>query len=114
MIVDGVLGIGPRDCPVGTSLVIKPCTRPVRMYVISRGCLQGQMSGLMRDGTTEPVSRNLFFRRERGQETYIFLPVQLTTSRIGNPTYLTLDSLPYVMTLHTPVHTPLGRYEYRS
>ena len=40
------------------------------------------MSRLTRDGTTEPVSRDHVFRRERGQEIFIFL-VQLAPSRIG-------------------------------
>ena len=46
-----------------------------------------RMSRLTRDGTTEPVSRDLTLRHERGQEKTIF-PVQLTMSRIGNLTRL--------------------------
>ena len=44
-----------------------------------------EWSRLTRDGTVEPVSRDHFLRRERGQEMLIF-PVQLTSSRIGNLT----------------------------
>ena len=42
------------------------------------------MSGLTRDGTAEPVSRDQILRRNREQEKIIF-PVQLTTGRIGEP-----------------------------
>ena len=80
------------------------------------------MSRLTRDGTAEPVSRDQILRRERGQgnilpnpfrETkfsganadreILILPVQLTTSRIGNLTLL-------ILTLatcddHTYIHT---------
>ena len=45
------------------------------------------MSRLTRDGTAEPVSRDQIIRHARGQRNIIF-PVQLTTSRIGNPTRL--------------------------
>ena len=45
------------------------------------------MSRLTRDGTAEPVSRNQILGRARGQG-FFFLPVQLTTSRIGNLTRL--------------------------
>ena len=47
------------------------------------------MSTLTRDGTAESVSRDRILRRERGQRKNIF-PVQLTTSRIGNLTWLIL------------------------
>ena len=40
-----------------------------------------------RDGTAETVSRDQILRHERGQGILIF-PVQLTTSRIGNLTWL--------------------------
>ena len=30
------------------------------------------MSGLARDGTTEPVSRDHILQRKRGQETFVF------------------------------------------
>ena len=43
------------------------------------------MSGLTRDGTVEPASRDQFLRLERGYVKHYF-PVQLTTSRIGNHT----------------------------
>ena len=42
------------------------------------------MSRLTRDGTAEPVSRGQIIRRERDKEIMFILPVQLTTSRIGN------------------------------
>ena len=45
------------------------------------------MRRLTRDGTAEPVSRDQILRREREREIFIF-PVQLTTSRIGNLTWL--------------------------
>ena len=41
-----------------------------------------RISGLMRDGTAEPVSRDQIIRRERGKG--FFFTVQLTTSKIGN------------------------------
>ena len=44
-----------------------------------------RMSGLTRDGTAEPVSRDQILRRERGQGKIHFFPVQLTTSRIEDP-----------------------------
>ena len=47
------------------------------------------MSRLTRDETAKPVSRDQILRRERGQEN-IHLPVELTTSRIGNLTWLIL------------------------
>ena len=61
------------------------------------------MSRLTRDGTAEPVSRDQILRHARGQGKIIF-PVQLTTSRIGNPTRLT-HTLLYVMTIHTYIPT---------
>ena len=61
------------------------------------------MSRLTRDGTAEPVSRDLIVRHARGQGNIIF-PVQLTTSRIGNLTRL-IHTLLYVMTIHTYIHT---------
>ena len=42
---------------------------------------------MTRDGTVEPASRDQILRRERVQEIFIF-PVQLTTSRIGNLTWV--------------------------
>ena len=43
------------------------------------------MSGLTRDGTAEPMSRDRIFRRERGQGIF-FSPLQpMATSRIGKP-----------------------------
>ena len=40
---------------------------------------------MTRDGAAELVSRDQFFRCEREHGELLF-PVQLTTSRIGNPT----------------------------
>ena len=57
------------------------------------------MSGLTRDGTAEPVSRDEILRRERGQGKNIF-PVQLTTSIVGNLTRL-IHSLLKVLGIHT-------------
>ena len=66
--------------------------------------LSMEMSRLTRDGTAdEPVSRDQILRHARGQGNIIF-PVQLTTSRIGNLTRL-IHTLPYVMTIHTYIHT---------
>ena len=62
------------------------------------------MSRLTRDGTAEPVSRDQILRHARGQGNIIF-PVQLTTSRIGNLTRLIHNTLLYVMTIHTYIHT---------
>ena len=45
---------------------------PVSKYQIQPGC------GLTRDGTAEPVSRDLILRRERGQGRNIFPVLQLT------------------------------------
>ena len=74
------------------------------------------MSRLTRDGTAEPVSRRLNPSREtklsgtyRDREIFI-IPVQLTTSRIGNLTRL-IHTLLYVMTiLHTYMHTYIHTY----
>ena len=49
----------------------------------------GDMTRLTQDVTAESVSRDQIFRRERGKGN-IFSPVQLTTSRIGNLTWLIL------------------------
>ena len=61
------------------------------------------MSRLTWDGTVEPVSRDEILRRERGQEMLI-LPVQLTTSRIGNLTRL-IHTLAICVTRHTCIQT---------
>ena len=58
-----------------------------------------ELSRLTRDGTAEPISRDQILRHARGQGNIIF-PVQLTTSRIGNLTWL-IHTLLYVMTIHT-------------
>ena len=51
------------------------------------------------DGTAERVSRDLIIRRERGQEKVVYL-VQMTTSRIGNLTWL-IHTLLYMITICT-------------
>ena len=52
--------------------------------VSTRFSLNMEMIRLTQDGTAESVSRNQILRRVRG---FIF-PVQLTTNRIGNLTWL--------------------------
>ena len=52
-----------------------------------------EMSGLMRDGRTEPASRDQFLRRERGQGKMIF-PSRLTTSRIAATIIVPVDAQP--------------------
>ena len=42
-------------------------------YVSTRFSLSIEMSGLTRDGSAEPVSRDRFLRRERGQGNIHFL-----------------------------------------
>ena len=60
-----------------------------------------ETSGLTRDGTTEPVSRDQILRRER---TWSYFPVQLTTSKIGNLTRLIhTQSLAICMCAHTNI-----------
>ena len=61
------------------------------------------MSRLTRDEMAEPVSRDQILRHARGQGNTIF-PVQLTTNRIGNLNWL-INTLLYVMTIHTYIHT---------
>ena len=46
------------------------------------------MSRLTRDGTAEPLSRDQILRREREEGNIHFACVQLTTSRIGDLTWL--------------------------
>ena len=47
-----------------------------------------RMSGLARDGTAEPVSRDDIFRRANGnRKKKKKLPVQLTASRVGCQPY---------------------------
>ena len=56
-----------------------------RNLVSTRFSLSMEMSRLTRDGTSESVSRNQNLRRECGKE-FIYFPVLLTTSKIGNLT----------------------------
>ena len=57
------------------------------------------MSGLVQDGTAELFSRDQILRLARDREIFIFFPVELTTSRIGNHTRL-FHTLLTVMTVH--------------
>ena len=57
---------------------------PVSKHKIQPEC--GDKSGLTRNGTAEPLSRDQILRRERGQGKFI-ISVQLATSRIGNLTH---------------------------
>ena len=57
------------------------------------------MSGLTRDGTVEPASRDQFLRLERGYGKHYF-PVQLTTSRVGNHTR-SIHTLLKVLAIYT-------------
>ena len=61
------------------------------------------MSGLVRNGKTEPVSRDQILRHERGQGTLFFL-VHLTASRISNHTRL-IHTLLNVLIIRTCKHT---------
>ena len=74
-----------------------------RNPVSTRFSLSMEMSRLTRDGAAEPISRDQILRHARGQGNIIF-PVQLTTSRIGNLTWL-IHTLLYAMTIHTYIHT---------
>ena len=73
--------------------------------VSTRFSLRMEMSRLTRDGTAEPVSRDPSSQARTGTGKYLFFPVQLTTSRIGNLTRLIHTLLLYVMTIHTYIHT---------
>ena len=68
----------------------------------TRFSLSMDMSRLTRDGTAEPISRDQILRHARGQRNIIF-PVQLTLSRIGNPTRL-IHTLA-ICDDHTYIHT---------
>ena len=61
------------------------------------------MSRLTRDGTAGPVSRDQILRRVGDMEIFIFL-VQLTASRIGNPTRLMHNLLDVLTTHHIRAH----------
>ena len=79
-----------------------------RNPVSTRFSLGMEMSRLARDGTAEPVSRDQILGRKRGQEKISF-PVELTTSRIGNLTRLTITLA--ICDDHTYIHTydPVSR-----
>ena len=58
---------------MGTS-VAERGRNPVSKRQINDSAWMWRMSGLARDGTVEPVSREEILRRERGQgEKYVFL-----------------------------------------
>ena len=59
------------------------------------------MTGLARDGTAEPVSRDQILKHEQGQGKNI-LCVQVTTNRIGNTIYTrSIHTLQKVLAIHT-------------
>ena len=58
MLVQGAPCIGPCDCPSGTLWNIKPCVRPVRMYVILRGACRATLCVVPYRGFPTPVDRN--------------------------------------------------------
>ena len=67
------------------------------------------MSGLARDGTAAPVSRDQILRRERGQRTFMS-PVQLTTSKIGgNHTRSEPNLLKVILHTQQTEHTELTK-----
>ena len=63
------------------------------------------MSRLTRDGTAEPVSQDQILRpeREQGNREILIFPGQLTTSRVGNLTWLIYTLA--VCDDHTYIHT---------
>ena len=66
------------------------------------------MRGLRRDGTAEPVSRDQFLRRERGQENVNFPCSAATTSRIS-------DDHPTIhLSITDNVHLPACVWEFRQ
>ena len=76
------------------------------------------MSGLTRNETAEPVSRDQILRRERGREIFIF-PVQLATSSIGSltrliHTLLAICFMLYVMRATSTANCPRHLYDVLS
>ena len=58
MLVHGAPCIGPYDCPSGTLWNIKPCARPVRMYVILRGACRATLCVVPYRGFPTPLDPN--------------------------------------------------------
>ena len=70
------------------------------------------MSRLTRDGTAKPVSRDQILRRERGDRKIFIFLVQLTTSKIGNLTWLVLTfAICDVMIIHVDTKDLQNRRE---
>ena len=66
------------------------------------------MSRLARDGTAEPVLRTKSSGADMDREM-LFFPLQLTTSRIGNLTRLTIHTYIYTY-IHTCIHIYIRMY----
>ena len=66
-------GLTPWRLTVYVDAVAESGRNPVSKHQIQSGC--GELSGLTRDGTAEPVSRDLILRRERGQGKKTFFSV---------------------------------------
>ena len=64
---------------------------------------------MTRDGTAEPSRATIFSGANRDKEIWI-LPVQLTTSRIGNLTGLILTFAIYYVTIHTTYNRAIQSY----
>ena len=62
------------------------------------------MSRLARDGTAERPSRETNFSGANADREIFIFPVQLTTSRIGNLTWLIHTLI--IMCVYTYIHTP--------
>jgi hypothetical protein len=69
-----------------------------------------EMSRLTWDGTAETVSRDQIIRRERGQGN-IHIPVQLTTSRIGNLIRLIYREQGAILTVFEQAYETITRKE---
>ena len=75
---------------------------------VSKHQIQPEYGGeqaLTRDGTAKPVSQDQILRHERGQREILIFPVQLTTSRIDNPTRL-IYTLAICVTIHRFINLP--------
>ena len=76
---------------------------PVSNHQIQPEYGDGQAGAWRGTGRLNP-SRETKFSGTHGDRGIIISPVQLTTSRIGNLTWL-IHTLLYVMTIHTYIHT---------